>query len=84
MTDPDPRGLIAEAYVLDAPTPAQCRTIFLNWAISAPDTGPEALNTLLARHGAAQDHPMTGILRDAQQGGMAPRRRGGRRGRLDG
>ncbi|KAJ54563.1 hypothetical protein ACMU_17810 [Actibacterium mucosum KCTC 23349] len=83
MTDPDPRGLIAEAYAIDDITEAQCRTIFLNWAVTAGDTGASAIQALLDRH-TTPDHPMSRILREAAQTGVVPRRRGGRAARLDG
>lgn len=80
----DPKGLIFEAYRIDGITAAECRSIFLDWALSLPagaDTG-RALTALLARHrDAAPDHPMTEVLRQGLAGGAAPRRRGGWRGR---
>ena len=83
-TDIDPKGLIREAYRIDGITPAQCRSIFLDWALSLPaglDTGP-ALKTLLARYRAdAPDHPMTEVLRGGLTVMVSPRRRGGWRSR---
>ena len=76
----DPKGLIHEAYRIDGITPSQCRTIFLDWALSLPETTAPgaALSALLARHGpAAPDHPMTRLLRDGQAQATTPRRRGG-------
>jgi hypothetical protein len=83
--DPDdPKGLIREAYNIEGITQAECRSIFLDWALSlgeGADTGA-ALRHLVARHGeAAPDHPMTPILRDGQAAITAPRRRGGWRSR---
>ena len=34
----DPKGLIREAYRIEGITAAQCRSIFLDWALSLPDT----------------------------------------------
>lgn len=80
----DPKALIAEAYRIDGITAAECRSIFLDWALSLPEgtrTGA-ALQSLLERHGAAQpDHPMTAILTEGLAQGVTPRRRGGWRGR---
>lgn len=80
----DPKALIAEAYRIDGIGTAECRSIFLDWALSLPEgtrTAP-ALRALLDRHGAgAPDHPMTMILSDGLTQSTAPRRRGGWRGR---
>ena len=75
----DPRGLIREAYAMDL-DPGQARSIFLDWALGQADPGAD-LPALLARHGDA-DHPMTAVLREGMGEAGAPRRRGGRRGRL--
>ncbi len=80
----DPRGLIAEAYRIDGIGPGECRSIFLDWALSAPaeQDMQEALAALLARHAPEHpDHPMTAVLREGQTQGTAPRRRGGWRSR---
>jgi len=40
----DPKGLIYEAYRIDGITKPECRTIFLDWALSLPvgrDTRPD-------------------------------------------
>ena len=81
----DPKSLIADSYAIDGIDAAQCRSIFLDWALSLPDGLPvaSAARQLLARHSArGPDHPMTAILREAASGPpSAPRRRGGRGGR---
>ena len=80
----DPKGLIREAYRIDGITVGECRSIFLDWALSLPEgqDSRAAIGTLLARHGAgAPDHPMTGVLRDGLTRADRPRRRGGWRGR---
>lgn len=80
----DPKGLIYEAYRIDGITLAECRTIFLDWALSLPDaqdTG-RTIDALLARYGGENaDHPMTQVLTDGRQTMMKPRRRGGWRSR---
>lgn len=83
--DPDdPKGLIRESYRIAGIGPAECRSIFLDWALSLPserDSG-SAISNLLARYETgAPDHPMTQVLRDGQTTLTAPRRRGGWRGR---
>ncbi|WP_415405343.1 hypothetical protein [Tateyamaria sp. SN3-11] len=80
----DPKGLIFEAYRIEGITKAECRTIFLDWALSLPDStaAHPAINALLAQyepdHGG---HPMTDVLREGRDGIATPRRRGGWRGR---
>ncbi|KPP87279.1 MAG: hypothetical protein HLUCCA08_04945 [Rhodobacteraceae bacterium HLUCCA08] len=80
----DPKALIREAYRIEGIGTAECRTIFLDWALSLETARvPEALQALLARHGAAApDHPMTQVLREGLDSAAAPTRRGGRKGRL--
>ncbi|MEL6451318.1 MAG: hypothetical protein AAFQ19_08655 [Pseudomonadota bacterium] len=81
----DPKGLIYEAYRIDNITKPECRTIFLDWALSLPDSvaAGDAIAALLDRYGAMQDgqHPMTAVLQEGQIGMSKPRRRGGWRSR---
>lgn len=75
--DPDdPRGLIEDAYRMKL-TPADARSIFLDWALGLPEgTGTAEIERLLARHGAEQpDHPMTSVLREGLEPPRRPRRR---------
>ena len=80
----DPKGLIRESYRIEGIEASQCRSIFLDWALSVPveqDTSV-LLERLLATYGAAQPvHPMTQVLRDGLAGSAKPRRRGGWRSR---
>ena len=83
--DQDPKGLIREAFRIDGITPSQCRSIFLDWALSLPagqDTHA-AIGILLARHAgdAPADHPMREVLRQGLTQLTNPRRRGGWRAR---
>jgi hypothetical protein len=84
-TDPlDPKGLIREAYRIDGITWGECRSIFLDWALSLPDgeDARPAIETLIERYSAGfADHPMTDVLREGQQAAMRPKRRGGWRSR---
>jgi hypothetical protein len=61
----DERGLIFEAYRMDIGA-AECRSIFLDWALGLPGgAGPDEVAMLLARYGAERpDHPMTAVLRE--------------------
>lgn len=80
----DPKGLIFEAYRIDGITKADCRTIFLDWALSLPDTVAPgaALDALLATYAADHpDHPMTQVLQEGRATAARPRRRGGWRSR---
>lgn len=81
----DPKGLIREAYRIDAITAEECRSIFLDWALSMPDSqNPQALiMALLAQYEADHpDHPMTETLRAGIAEAPSARRRGGRKARL--
>lgn len=80
----DPKGLIAESYKMDGIEAAECRSIFLDWALSYPGDQRQAIAQLLARHGAASAHPMTETLKAGLVAPATPRRRGGRKGRMDG
>jgi hypothetical protein len=76
----DPKGLIFESYQIEGITGEECRSIFLDWALSLPvdaDT-PEALSALLAQYEPGHPgHPMNQVMRDGLVGMAKPRRRGG-------
>lgn len=81
----DPKGLIRESYLMVGITAAECRSIFLDWALSLPVDADPTLPALalLARHGGSvPDHPMTATLRAGLTPAAPPRRRGGRQGRI--
>lgn len=82
----DPKGLIREAFVIEGITAPECRSIFLDWALGVPadrDTRNE-VQALISHYGRAStaSHPMMLTLQAALQPPPAPRRRGGRQGRL--
>lgn len=81
----DPKGLVRESYRIEGITAGECRSIFLDWALSLPlgaDTSP-LIETLLAEYGVAQqDHPMTVTLREGLAKQPGPGRRGGRAARV--
>ena len=81
----DPKGLIYEAYRMDGIAKSECRSIFLDWALSLPmeqDTG-QTLRLLLVQYGEpTPDHPMSEVMREGMAGMCAPRRRGGWRSRI--
>lgn len=80
----DPKGLIADAYRIDQITLEECRSIFLDWALSVPvDADAKALIAdLLIRHGVA-GHPMTLVLQEGLNQPRRAGRRGGRSARLE-
>jgi hypothetical protein len=83
-TEADPKGLVRESYAIEGITLAECRSIFIDWALSltvGADTSA-AINVLLEQYGtAAPDHPMTRTLTEGLATPAAPTRRGGRLGR---
>ncbi len=83
MSDPDPKGLIRESYRIEGISEPECRSIFLDWALSVPAADPrDEIRALIAHYGADHpDHPMTGVLTAGLAQAGATGRRGGRRGR---
>lgn len=75
----DPRGLIHEAYRIDGITIGECRSIFLDWALSLSGEVREAIPRLLA---GRPEHPMTDVLREAMAAPVRVGRRGGRAARV--
>ncbi|NKX46008.1 hypothetical protein [Roseicyclus persicicus] len=82
----DPKGLIREAFRIEGISPEECRSIFVDWALSLAAADPRpALGALLARHAdAPAGHPMIAVLREGLADEPAPRRRGGRAARVPG
>ncbi|MFY0691370.1 MAG: hypothetical protein JXR14_05530 [Paracoccaceae bacterium] len=81
----DPKGLIREAYRIEGITLGECRSIFLDWALSLPDgvepRGPiKALLEVYATEHA--DHPMTVVLSEGLAKAPSAKRRGGRKARV--
>jgi hypothetical protein len=84
LTIADPKGLIRESYRIEGITPGECRSIFMDWALSLPvdaDTRAPLLH-LLETYGAQSDHPMTTVLKHALIAPETPKRRGGRAARV--
>ena len=79
----DPKGLIADAFAIDGISAPECRSIFLDWALSFHGDQRAAIARLLERHGdAPADHPMTVTLREGLAAPATPKRRGGRAARV--
>lgn len=84
VNEADPKGLVRESYRIEGITPGECRSIFMDWALSLKVDAdhPAAIAVLLAHYGAEHpDHPMTATLRAGLEPPTAPMRRGGRLGR---
>ena len=83
-TEADPKGLVRESYLIEGISLGECRSIFVDWALSLPvgaDTSA-AIGVLLEQYGTgAPLHPMTEVLRAGLATPATPKRRGGRLGR---
>jgi hypothetical protein len=82
--DNDPKGLIFEAYRIEGIQKSECRSIFLDWALSLPieKNTNAVLKTLLLQYQEQNpDHPMTEVMVEGLAGMASPRRRGGWRSR---
>ena len=80
----DPKGLVRESYRIEGIGLEECRSIFLDWAISLPagTEGRDLIPLLLAAYGlAAPDHPMTRVLTEGLAVVPPSGRRGGRKAR---
>ena len=80
----DPKGLIYEAFRIDGITLGECRSIFMDWAlsVSAEDHSP-LITALLERHkNDPDDHPMKTVLAEGLAAKPAKGRRGGRAARM--
>ena len=80
----DPKALIREAYNIQDISAAECRSIFLDWALTIPiqEDMRDILKQLLDKYESfSQTHPMTETLRLGLQTAEPPRRRGGWRRR---
>ena len=84
LAEADPKGLVRESYLIEGITPGECRSIFMDWALSIPvgRSVPDAIRVLVATYALpTPDHPMSAVLQQALTQPEAPRRRGGRIGR---
>ena len=80
----DPKGLIREAYRMDGIGIEECRSIFLDFALSHPDGVEirETLRSLLSQYAdQPKEHPMTQVLTAGLETAAKPKRRGGWRAR---
>ena len=81
----DPRGLLYEAYQIDGISLADCKTIFLDWALGL-DYNIDQIKAVSSALKEYEDdnpkHPMTTVLRDGiELQGKSRKRLGGRNAR---
>ena len=85
LSEADPKGLVRESYNIEGITAGECRSIFLDWAlslISGQDVATAAASLIAHYAPINPDHPMTEVLTAALGPGATPKRRGGRIGRF--
>ncbi|AUH34497.1 hypothetical protein [Paracoccus tegillarcae] len=92
LDEADPKHLIRESFRIDGITAEECRSIFVDWALSLPATlePSQAARVLLdhyaplARASGGAAHPMVQMLVEGARNPAdnPPRRRGGRAGRF--
>ncbi len=85
LEEADPKGLVRESYRIEGITPGECRSIFVDWALSVPvgRSTPDALRALIAHYALAlPDHPMSVVLRAGLAAPERTGRRGGREARM--
>ena len=85
MSLADPKGLVRESYAIEGITAPECRSIFLDWALSlkAGTDLAEAARVLIAHYALDRpDHPMSLVLTEGLKAPQTPTRRGGRAARL--
>ena len=81
----DPKNLIAESYQIEGITSSECRSIFLDWALSIPleKDSPLLISKLLIYYqDESEDHPMTLLLSSSLELKGENRRTGRRRSRI--
>ena len=80
----DPKALIRESFNIEGINIEECRSIFLDWALSLPNDvdAKKIIPLLLKKYNDKKEHPMLLTLREGLITTVTPTRRGGRRGRL--
>lgn len=84
LSEADPKGLVRESFRIEGITLPECRSIFLDWALSLKDAGrvAEAIGALMVACGHNQGHPMLVVMKEGLSHPAATGRRGGRAARL--
>ena len=80
----DPKALIRESFNIEGINIEECRSIFLDWALSLPNDvdAKKIIPLLIDKYYDKKEHPMLLTLREGLITTVSPKRRGGRRGRL--
>ena len=80
----DPKALIRESFNIEGINIEECRSIFLDWALSLPNDvdAKKIIPLLIEKYNDKKEHPMLLTLRQGLITTVSPTRRGGRRGRL--
>ena len=80
----DPKALIRESFNIEGIRIEECRSIFLDWALSLPNDvdAKKIIPLLIDKYNDKKEHPMLLTLREGLITTVSPTRRGGRRGRL--
>ena len=80
----DPKALIRESFNIEGINIEECRSIFLDWALSLPNDvdAKKIIPLLIDKYNDKKEHPMLLTLREGLITTVSPVRRGGRRGRL--
>ena len=80
----DPKALIRESFNIEGINIEECRSIFLDWALSLPNDvdAKKIIPLLIDKYNDKKEHPMLLTLREGLITTVSPSRRGGRRGRL--
>jgi hypothetical protein len=85
MAQADPKGLVRESFAIEGISAPECRSIFLDWALSlaaGTDTA-EATRAVIAAYALDRPgHPMSTILAESLTAAPRPARRGGRAARV--
>ena len=80
----DPKALIRESFNIEGINIEECRSIFLDWALSLPNDvdAKKIIPFLIDKYNDKKEHPMLLTLKEGLITTVSPTRRGGRRGRL--
>ena len=80
----DPKALIRESFNIEGIKLEECRSIFLDWALSLPNDADarKIIPLLIEQYGDKQEHPMLVTLKEGMIKTVNPIRRGGRKARL--
>ncbi len=82
-SESDPKNLIRESYRIEGITASECRSIFVDWALSVSGDPQDHLARLVEQYlGPYPDHPMTLVIKEGLASPSETGRRGGRAARV--